>query len=476
MSDHTEAQDLQVRSTYNEQLIQFENGLMNFLEDRNLPNANILVTVRERQTVFSNVGDVLEKLPTGQLPQSVYLSKFIAAVAVGLFDAALNYLWDQTIYELRSRVAQYDLAYFYANAVRNTDKLNKLHDEGDLDKIDDSELIMGSKEIELISEMGYRHLDYIRYMRNWASAAHPNQNEITGLQLISWLETCVKEVISLPLSNIAVEIKKLLANIKSSNVDVASAKEIAPFFAKLTQHQANNLASGFFGIYTQTDTSAQGRQNIQRLLPFLWQSVDETTRRQFGIKYGKFAVNNDLEQKSLSRQFLDIVSGQAYIPDSLRAAEVQIAIDNLQTAHRNYPNFHNEPPFARELERIVGNGVPVQMTKIYVLALVEVFLTNSHGVCWNGETIYIRLLDQLTPDQFLHVMLSFTDDNISSKLQFPLCAEKLRELLKMAEGKVVGAAAKELLSELTSFAGPMKMMRHTPQLKRQVAIFEKIVS
>ena len=25
-------------------------------------------------------------------------------------------------------------------------------------------------------------------MRNWASAAHPNQSELTGLNLISWLE------------------------------------------------------------------------------------------------------------------------------------------------------------------------------------------------------------------------------------------------------------------------------------------------
>ena len=49
-------------------------------------------------------------------------------------------------------------------------------------------------------------LDNIKFMRNWASAAHPNQIELTGLQLISWLETCIKEVISLPLSNITIEI------------------------------------------------------------------------------------------------------------------------------------------------------------------------------------------------------------------------------------------------------------------------------
>lgn len=33
-------------------------------------------------------------------------------------------------------------------------------------------------------------------MRNWASTAHPNQNELTGLQLIEWLETCMRSYIT----------------------------------------------------------------------------------------------------------------------------------------------------------------------------------------------------------------------------------------------------------------------------------------
>ena len=65
-------------------------------------------------------------------------------------------------------------------------------------------------------------LDNIKFMRNWASAAHPNQIELTGLQLISWLETCIKEVISLPLSNITIEIRKLLYNIKNNEITVFS--------------------------------------------------------------------------------------------------------------------------------------------------------------------------------------------------------------------------------------------------------------
>jgi hypothetical protein len=157
---------------------------------------------------------------------------------------------------LRRRVAQYDLSYFFDNAVKSSEKRKKLGSEDDLSRIDDSELIHGAKEIGLISEIGFQHLDYIRFMRNYASAAHPNQIVLTGLQLTSWLETCIREVISLPLSEAAIEIRKLLSNIKANVVTDEEAKQIGMFFLNLTQDQVNNLASGFFGIYTRQDTTS----------------------------------------------------------------------------------------------------------------------------------------------------------------------------------------------------------------------------
>ena len=71
----------------------------------------------------------------------MYLSKFLAAVTAGLFDAALNYLWDETILQLRYRVAQYDIQYFFDVAVSSPERRKKLNDVEDLVKIDDSELI-----------------------------------------------------------------------------------------------------------------------------------------------------------------------------------------------------------------------------------------------------------------------------------------------------------------------------------------------
>lgn len=65
----------------------------------------------------------------------------------GLFDAALNYLWDETINEIRKPVIQYDVSYFYDNCAVGEDKRRKLVGSDDITKIDDAEL--GSVDVLL---------------------------------------------------------------------------------------------------------------------------------------------------------------------------------------------------------------------------------------------------------------------------------------------------------------------------------------
>lgn len=227
------------------ELGQYENNIKVFLNYNSLPVEGIFSEIPQRAAVINNVNMAISDIDIINRQNAVYISKFIAAVSSGLFDAALNYLWNETVNELRKRVSQYDLTYFFDVAVESPNKKKELKSENDLDKITDSELIHGAKEIGLISEMGYKHLDYIKYMRNWASAAHPNQSQITGLQLISWLETCIKEVIALPLSAITVEIKALLTNIRTNKLTDNDARRISLFFDKLIPEQTGNLLSGF---------------------------------------------------------------------------------------------------------------------------------------------------------------------------------------------------------------------------------------
>lgn len=447
-------------ANYLTQLNNYESGFLQAVAQLGLPVENIFVDLSERGAVFNNVEEVLLRLSPEQRNGANYLSKFLAASMSGLFDAALNYLWDETINEIRKRVVQYDVSYFYDNCAISEDKRKKLLGPDDITKIDDSELILGARNIGLISELGYKHLDYIRYMRNWASAAHPNQNQLTGLQLVSWLETCIKEVISLPLSSIAVEIKKLLANIKQNSITADDAKQIANFFVQLAPQQVSNLAHGFSGIYTDDNTTPQTRQNIHYLLPYLWGYIDEETKFSFGIKYGKFIANNEQVKAQLSRQFLEIVQGVAYIPENLLAAEIDIALQNLLNAHRAFGNVHSEPTFARQLASLVGQTgtIPQQVRLPYVIGVVDVFLTNGHAEAWYADPLYIEMINKFSQEEAIIAMLSFTVERLSSKLQFPRCQNKYRQLLTLIRPKLSAMAAIEVCDYLIAFPGPLDKM------------------
>lgn len=448
---------------------------MAFIAQHGLPTKNVLVPVSERVKVFGNVEDVLQLLELEHKQKSIYVSKFIAAAASGLFDAALNYLWDETIFELRKRVVRYDLEYFFDLAVTNPEKRKKLSSEDDLARLDDNELIRGASEMGLVSELGFKHLDYIRYMRNWASAAHPNQNQITGLQLISWFETCIKEVIALPETNATTQIKSLLANVKAHSLDATGAKQVSGFFVSLTSDQSNNLMAGFFGIYTNESSLPLARDNVKALAPLLWPFVGEPMRKTFGVKYGQFTANNDAEKAKLAREFLDGVSAASYIPDSIRAAEIGTAIDELLTAHRGFNNFHIEPSFARRLESLIGDTgqIPAAVVEPYVEALVEVFLTNGHGTARAAESNYQRLLSKLDSTQALLAVLSFRKQHITSRLQFSMAKKKFLELVALAKTKITSPQGIDIIETVQNYKAPLEHMRSETKLMEKVNAITK---
>jgi hypothetical protein len=169
---------------------QFLNQLFAFLEHLDLPVDGVLVPIDGRRAVMQNLPGIVGRLTDEAWRGGLYMSKFVAACGVGLFDA-LNFLWDETVANLRAKVARFDLTYFYDSLLTDPDRRREFDSDDDLVQLDDQQLISGCRNIGILSDIGFRHLNYIRDMRNWASAAHPNQAELTGLQLIGWLDTCV---------------------------------------------------------------------------------------------------------------------------------------------------------------------------------------------------------------------------------------------------------------------------------------------
>ncbi len=456
----------------------FETGFLQFLESHGLPQENIFVGVDERVKVFSNLDSVVRRIDDAMMiEKSLYISKFLAATAAGLFDAALSYLWNETILQIRKRVSQYDLEFFY-DSIMSGDKRTKFRTVDDLVDLQDYDLIRGAKEIGLVGDVGFKHLEFINYMRNWASAAHPNSVDLTGLQLISWLETCVKEVITLPVGSVVTRTKELLNNLRKNNISEADADEIADFFDDLPNGQADNLAGAFFAIYTRNNAPEELKQNVAKLAPRLWKHVSRDAKNEVGLKYAHFKAHGIEEQKNAARQYIEVVQAQEFIPDGLRSREINTAIEHLLDAHRGWDNFHNEPPFARAIQRAVGEGgtVPKSVRKKYVRAVVEVFLTNGVGTTRLAQPIYGELLNGMSSNMLSTAFLSFRYDEISAKLQHHKCRVKFDEVVSVCKDKITSRAFKDFMDTVVGFGIPYHKLRDDSRVKREIEAVKAILA
>jgi hypothetical protein len=101
-------------------LQRFEDTVLPELQRVGLPTDGVVVELDQRLVLLGSLGAAMRQLSPEQRAQALYISKMVMSGAVGQFDAALNYLWDETISQLRRRVAEYDLGYFYDIAVTAT--------------------------------------------------------------------------------------------------------------------------------------------------------------------------------------------------------------------------------------------------------------------------------------------------------------------------------------------------------------------
>ncbi|MBQ9274855.1 MAG: hypothetical protein IJ228_08580 [Succinivibrio sp.] len=403
-----------------------------FLASHGLPTESVVADVDERRTVINNFATVLKHYPEGQLSSAVYISKFVGAVAAGLFDAALNYMWDETVRILRRRVAEAGLDTFYDICIGGK-KRDEFKSEQDLNKISDSQLVQGAQELELISEVCAAQLTHILYMRNYASAAHPNQSELNGLQLAHYLDTCIKEVAALSPSDPAISIPVLLKGIKSDKYNESALNLIIEKLPDMHRNKLISLSNGLLQIYCRDETAPGARLNIRTLMTPLWKLLDDQSRKDLGVRCVKFSLDGEGDAHEKALELLDHVDGRSYLPDDVRAAEIRAVLDELMEAHRSMGNFYSEPPLARNLSSLVGKlgEIPSEIEAYYINVLINVYLTNGYGTAFNAEPVYRELLAKFSPEQANAAVISFMRPDIDMKLHTQLCVDKYLAMLNL---------------------------------------------
>ena len=111
------------------------------LQALGLPTDNVIAETNEREIVLNNLNEFIGTLSLDEKEDARYLSKFVGATAIGLFDAALNYVWNEVVINLRKKTITYGIDLFFDAAVGGT-RREFYTSEDDLTGIKDTVLLL----------------------------------------------------------------------------------------------------------------------------------------------------------------------------------------------------------------------------------------------------------------------------------------------------------------------------------------------
>lgn len=419
----------------------FNQPLAGYLSSIGLPTEGVLVTLDERRKVLRELESALQVLPADDRVKAYYLSKFSVAVAVGLFDAALNYLWDETIEALRRLIISIDLEHFFNVAERIDSKRKNLSSPDDLTQISAHTLLETCRRIGLISDVNFQRLHHINYMRNHASAAHPSDITFDGYELLSWLSNCLRHVICAQPEHSVITVKRLLDNLRSTSIPKSDSQVIEYDIVRLPQEQIDDLLWTMFGIYTDPRAEELPKNNIAGLAKPVWDTTSEDRRYEIGARYGFFVKNAEIARKDAAAEFLNIVGGQRYRSEDILAIEMLDKLETLKEAHFGFNNFYNEYPHAKSLRESlpVSGEVPRAARRTWVKVVCICYVGNGHGyqegVDESALAYYQQYIDAFGEAEVIEFLNMFNDSEFIVDLNHNKADERMRKLAQQFKTK-----------------------------------------
>lgn len=399
-------------------LEQISEPLTEFVKYNGLPINNVVATNTEKSKLFMTFSSAIDCLPIEERKKSEYLSKFVIASAVGLFDGALNYLWDEIIQSLREKIINYDLIYFYSVAEQINKNYKNLKTEEDLQFISDHDFLEIIRRIGLINDVAFHSLENINYLRNHASAAHPNVNELTGIKLSSLLEDGIKYAILSQPNHSMITIKKLFSNILKNEIPSDDFDAISDELIKLNEESLNDFSKSIFGLYCDPKTEEFALNNIIEISKRIWKSLTETTKYTIGGKFGVYRVNGDIIQKDRANNYLEAVGGLNYKDNDSIVSELIDLLNQLRSVHFSMNNFYNEYSYARDIEKLIPKtGIPASARKLLVKTICLCYAGNGNGyhegVDENAVVIYERIIEKFNNEEIKNLILLFSDSEFT---------------------------------------------------------------
>jgi hypothetical protein len=333
------------------------------------------------------------------------IARMCVAVSAGLFDGAMNYIWNAAILQLRQKIRNFGLA--VAAQIQQSD-----FEEKNLRELQDSRLLDLCLKLNIIDEDGFFFLDQCREVRNNFSAAHPTMGTVNDREFTTFLNRCVRYALADSSSPKGVNISAFISAIKGARFIDDQRRIWVQRLIETHDAQRQLLVSMAHGVYCDSSTAEPARLNAIDLCHGLRTAFTSSIKADLINTHSEYIAKGLEEKHTASLQFFERLGLLGLLNESEQHVIFSRAIDRLWNVHNGMNNFYNEPPFAERLLEISHQGaVPETIQDNFVQTIVCCRIGNGYGVSDAAVCYYDELIKGFSPREVTDLIIAAKDRN-----------------------------------------------------------------
>jgi hypothetical protein len=426
-----------------------------FLTELGLPSDNIIASNQEREIINKTLPAYITQLPNDLKQDARYLSKFVVGAGFGLFDYALNSIWNEVTLALRNKAITYGLDIFFDASVGG--RMRELYNtDVDLAGLKDKTLLDTCKKLELISETTYKKLAHILDMRNDIGISHPTNYTINAFELMGWFQTCIQDVLQDQPSDSAIQVKAFIDNLKTLEAIIEDERieKIGYQISSLASLHCSRILRTIFGLYVSDDSNQTLRKNISKIIPILWSASTDEVKYKIGIILEGYNNNLHTTKHEKACEFFEIAKGNKFRTNSERIINLENLSNDIKEAHFGHDNFYNEVPLIKDIlsyfedSKDIPNEVAKNLIHSIMLCRIGRGLNYSNGVSPSGKGYYDSFFKMLKDDFIPLFIIQLTTFDVQQKLSRPIAMAQAIEMITEVKHNIINERYVECLDYL----------------------------
>lgn len=404
----------------------------------------VLASQEEIEYAWRDLPRELREIPASL--RGELIARMCVAVSTGLFDGAMNYIWNAAILQLRQKIRNFGLA--VVAQIQQND-----FEEKHLLELQDSRLLDLCLKLNIIDEDGFFFLDQCREVRNNFSAAHPTMGTVNDREFTTFLNRCVRYALADSSSPRGVDIGAFISAVKGPRFNDHQCQIWVQRLTETHDAQRQMLVNMVHGIYCDPATAEPARLNAIDICSNLSGAFTSTIKSDLINNHSDYVAKGLEDKHTASLQFFEKLGLLGLLNESEQHVVFSRAIDRLWNVHNGMNNFYNEPPFAERLLEITQQGaVPETIQDSFVQTVVCCRIGNGYGVSNAAVPYYDEMIKSFSPREVATLVRAAVDNTSTIGRRISnngSCRKNLKTVLELIDAASVSNSVKADYDRLT---------------------------